>query len=177
VRRVAREYNWDNYLPAEQKPAVLDASRNLNTSGNNYDETEGVIAHNKVHHSKKYASLVRLSVVKGSKSRSRFLNPPSIFVIKERDAQVLRPLPAPGNGPPVLYRPARLFVRPAKVQFKINPREFNESIPQTVLFIQDITSDNRWENIFVYLTRDTEEPRAIFARTGRRRRSSASSAC
>jgi lipopolysaccharide export system permease protein len=65
----------------------------------------------------------------------------------------------------------------SKVQFKINPREFNESIPQTVLFIQDITSDNSWENIFVYLTRDTEEPRAIFARTGRRRRSSASSVC
>jgi len=55
----------------------------------------------------------------------------------------------------------------SKVQFKINPREFNESIPQTVLFIQDITSDNRWENIFVYLTQKADEPRAIFARTGR----------
>jgi len=55
----------------------------------------------------------------------------------------------------------------SKVQFKINPREFNETIPQTVLFIQDITSDNRWENIFVYLSRTSDEPRAIFARTGR----------
>ena len=55
----------------------------------------------------------------------------------------------------------------SKVQFKINPREFNESIPQTVLFIQDITSDNRWKNIFAYLSQDTAEPRAIFARTGR----------
>jgi len=55
----------------------------------------------------------------------------------------------------------------SKVQFKINPREFNESIPQTVLFIQDITSDNRWENIFVYLSQNSKEPRAIFARTGR----------
>ena len=55
----------------------------------------------------------------------------------------------------------------SKVQFKINPREFNESIPQTVLFIQDITSDNRWENIFAYLSQDAAEPRAIFARTGR----------
>ena len=55
----------------------------------------------------------------------------------------------------------------SKVQFKINPREFNESIPQTVLFIQDITSDNRWENIFVHLSQDAAEPRAIFARTGR----------
>jgi lipopolysaccharide export system permease protein len=55
----------------------------------------------------------------------------------------------------------------SKVQFKINPREFNESIPQTVLFIQDITPDNRWENIFVYLSQNSKEPRAIFARTGR----------
>jgi len=55
----------------------------------------------------------------------------------------------------------------AKVQLKINPREFNEQIPQTVIFIQDITSENKWENIFVYLTHSPEEPRAIFARTGR----------
>jgi LPS export ABC transporter permease LptF/LPS export ABC transporter permease LptG len=55
----------------------------------------------------------------------------------------------------------------AKVQLKINPREFNEQIPQTVIFIQDITPDNRWENIFVYLTHSAEEPRAIFARSGR----------
>ena len=55
----------------------------------------------------------------------------------------------------------------SKVQFKINPREFNESIPQTVLFIQEITSDNRWENIFAYISQDAAEPRAIFARTGR----------
>lgn len=55
----------------------------------------------------------------------------------------------------------------SKVQFKINPREFNESIPQTVLFIQDITSENRWQNIFVYLNQEAGEPRAIFARTGR----------
>ena len=55
----------------------------------------------------------------------------------------------------------------AKVQLKINPREFNESIPDVVLFIQDITQENRWKNIFVHLSRPGEEPRAIFARTGR----------
>lgn len=54
----------------------------------------------------------------------------------------------------------------AKVQFKINPREFNESIPEVVLFIQDITQENTWKNIFVYITKQGEEPRAIFARTG-----------
>jgi len=38
--------------------------RNLNTGGNNYDETHGVVAHNAVHHSKQYASAVTLTVVK-----------------------------------------------------------------------------------------------------------------
>lgn len=55
----------------------------------------------------------------------------------------------------------------AKVQLKINPREFNESIPQTVIFIQDITPENRWENIFVYLAHSPGEQRAFLARTGR----------
>jgi putative CocE/NonD family hydrolase len=39
-------------------------ARNLNTGGNNYDETEGVVAHNKVHHSLAYPSQLRVSVVK-----------------------------------------------------------------------------------------------------------------
>ena len=38
-------------------------ARNLNTGGNNYDEKEGVIAHNKVHHSSKYASQIRLPMI------------------------------------------------------------------------------------------------------------------
>jgi putative CocE/NonD family hydrolase len=38
--------------------------RNLNTGGNNYDESKGVVAHNTVHHSKRYPSQVTLSVVK-----------------------------------------------------------------------------------------------------------------
>lgn len=36
--------------------------RNLNTGGNNYDETEGVVAQNKVHHSKQYPSQIRLPI-------------------------------------------------------------------------------------------------------------------
>ena len=39
-------------------------TRNLNTGGNNYDETEGVVAHNSVHHSRRYPSQIRLPVVK-----------------------------------------------------------------------------------------------------------------
>jgi putative CocE/NonD family hydrolase len=38
-------------------------ARNLNTGGNNYDETEGVTAHNKVHHSSKYPSQIRLPMI------------------------------------------------------------------------------------------------------------------
>lgn len=39
-------------------------TRNLNTGGNNYDETEGVVANNTVHHSRGYPSQIRLPVVK-----------------------------------------------------------------------------------------------------------------
>jgi hypothetical protein len=38
--------------------------RNMNTGGNNYDETEGVVAHNEVHHSTQYPSKITVSVVK-----------------------------------------------------------------------------------------------------------------
>jgi hypothetical protein len=38
--------------------------RNLNTGGNNYDETEGVVAHNMVHHSSRYPSALTVSVVR-----------------------------------------------------------------------------------------------------------------
>ena len=38
--------------------------RNLNTGGNNFDETRGVIARNVVHHSKQYPSSLTISVVK-----------------------------------------------------------------------------------------------------------------
>ncbi|THD69709.1 CocE/NonD family hydrolase [Robertkochia marina] len=37
-------------------------ARNLNTGGNNYDESEGIIAHNTVHHSEEYPSQITLSV-------------------------------------------------------------------------------------------------------------------
>ncbi len=38
--------------------------RNLNTGGNNYDETTGVVAHTQIHHSTQYPSTITLSVVK-----------------------------------------------------------------------------------------------------------------
>ncbi|MCP4481168.1 MAG: hypothetical protein GY818_24125, partial [Planctomycetaceae bacterium] len=39
-------------------------TRNLNTGGNNYDETESVVATNQIHHSKEFPSEIRLPVVK-----------------------------------------------------------------------------------------------------------------
>ena len=38
-------------------------ARNLNTGGNNYDEKEGFVAHNKVHHSAIYNSQIRLPII------------------------------------------------------------------------------------------------------------------
>ncbi len=38
--------------------------RNLNTGGNNYDETKAVVAHNVVHHSAQYPSTITVTVVK-----------------------------------------------------------------------------------------------------------------
>ena len=37
--------------------------RNLNTGGNNYDETEWVIAKNTIHHSEKYPSHIVLPII------------------------------------------------------------------------------------------------------------------
>ena len=37
-------------------------ARNLNTGGNNYDETEAVVATNSIHHSSKYPSQIRLPI-------------------------------------------------------------------------------------------------------------------
>ncbi len=39
-------------------------TRNLNTGGDNYNESSGIIAHNKVHHSADYPSQIRLPIVK-----------------------------------------------------------------------------------------------------------------
>ncbi len=60
-----------NYFAAGHKIRIEVSSsnfprfdRNMNTGGNNYDESKGVVAHNVVHHSRQYASTVTLTVVK-----------------------------------------------------------------------------------------------------------------
>ena len=42
-------------------------TRNLNTGGNNYDETEGVVAHNTVHHSRQSPSRIGVPVVSSTR--------------------------------------------------------------------------------------------------------------
>jgi len=49
---------------AMTKRSSWKEERNLNTGGNNNDEAEGVVGHNKVHHSAAYPSQIRVSVVK-----------------------------------------------------------------------------------------------------------------
>lgn len=55
----------------------------------------------------------------------------------------------------------------ARVQFNIRPRQFDESIPNTTLFIQDIGPDGKWKNIFVYFSTPPEEPKFILAQEGK----------
>jgi hypothetical protein len=45
--------------------------RNMNTGGKNYDETQGLVAHNSVHHSKQYPSTVKVTVVKRATAADR----------------------------------------------------------------------------------------------------------
>jgi predicted acyl esterase len=63
--------NTSNYFPAGHRVRIEVSSsnfprfdRNLNTGGNNYDETSGLVAHNTIHHSAKYPSALTLTVVR-----------------------------------------------------------------------------------------------------------------
>ncbi len=63
--------NTSNYFEAGHRLRIEVTSsnfprfdRNLNTGGNNYDEAKGVVAHNVVHHSRKYPSQITITVVK-----------------------------------------------------------------------------------------------------------------
>jgi len=72
VYRVAfQPMETSNYFaPGHQLRIEVNSSnfprfdRNLNTGGNNYNESQGIVAHNAVHHSTQYPSSSTLSVVK-----------------------------------------------------------------------------------------------------------------
>jgi len=62
--------NTSNYFEAGHRLRIEVSSsnfprfdRNLNTGGNNYDESHGVVAHNSVHHSRQYPSQLTVTVV------------------------------------------------------------------------------------------------------------------
>ena len=55
----------------------------------------------------------------------------------------------------------------SQVQFNINPREFNESLPNTMLYVQDISQDNEWKNIIVFFSEPRDEPQIFYAESGR----------
>ena len=63
--------NTSNYFDAGHSIRIEIAGsnfprfdRNLNTGGNNYDETTGIVAHTAIHHSAQYPSTLTISVVK-----------------------------------------------------------------------------------------------------------------
>jgi putative CocE/NonD family hydrolase len=70
--------NTSNYFDAGHRLRIEVSSsnfprfdRNLNTGGNNYDETKSVVAHNSVHHSKLYPSQLTITVVKKTQSTAQ----------------------------------------------------------------------------------------------------------
>jgi putative CocE/NonD family hydrolase len=67
----AQPMTTSNYFPAGHRIRTEVSSsnfprfdRNLNTGGNNYDETTAVVAHNTLHHSTRYPSQITITVVK-----------------------------------------------------------------------------------------------------------------
>jgi len=68
---VLQPLTTSNYFAAGHRIRVEVSSsnfprfdRNMNTGGKNYDEAQGVVAHNVVQHSRQYPSQITLSVVK-----------------------------------------------------------------------------------------------------------------
>lgn len=54
-----------------------------------------------------------------------------------------------------------------KVELQFNPREFNESMANMVLFIEDIGRDKSWRDVFIHFSDSPDEPRVVLARNAR----------
>jgi LPS export ABC transporter permease LptG/LPS export ABC transporter permease LptF len=54
-----------------------------------------------------------------------------------------------------------------KVQFRINPRQFNESLPDTVIYFQELGDNGAWEDVFIHIADAPDKHRIILAREGR----------
>lgn len=53
-----------------------------------------------------------------------------------------------------------------RVQLKVRPLEFNETLPNTVFLVREAGRDDRWRGIFAYLAGDPANPRLVLARSG-----------
>lgn len=53
-----------------------------------------------------------------------------------------------------------------RVQLKVRPFAFNEVLPGVVFFVREAGRDDRWRDVFTYLTQDPENPRLVMARSG-----------
>ncbi len=53
-----------------------------------------------------------------------------------------------------------------RVQLKVRPLEFNETLPNTVLLVREVDRDDRWRDVFAYMTDDPANPRLVLARSG-----------
>jgi lipopolysaccharide export system permease protein len=54
-----------------------------------------------------------------------------------------------------------------RVRLEVDPLEFNETLPNTVFFVQAVDRDGGWRNVFAYLNDDPALPRLAMARAGR----------
>ena len=55
----------------------------------------------------------------------------------------------------------------SKVKLQFTPREFNESMANMVLFIEDIDKDKSWRDVFIHFSDSQDEPRIVLARGAR----------
>jgi LPS export ABC transporter permease LptG/LPS export ABC transporter permease LptF len=54
-----------------------------------------------------------------------------------------------------------------RAELRFSPREFNESITNMVLYIQNVATDRTWENVFIAFNADPVKPRVLMAKRGR----------
>ncbi|MCG2816319.1 MAG: LPS export ABC transporter permease LptF [Candidatus Aminicenantes bacterium] len=54
-----------------------------------------------------------------------------------------------------------------KIQIKVNPRTFDQTLPTTTIYVQDVLEGKTWKNIFIHSAKPDTDPRLILAREGR----------
>jgi len=95
--------------------------------------------------------------------------------------RLARPLLLFGLGGFLLTLPLALYFAPranhawvvtmtdsvlARVRLKVEPLEFNETLPGLVFLARDVGDDKVWRDVFAYLNKDPLNPRVVLARSG-----------